>query len=117
MPLTPPDVQELHEQIKKLLELWMRTKLVFLKAFGDEQISKEQEGAYLQLKSEIARINRSIKDKLPKGLFFDDDKMTEILKNAMSMEHLHNQPPAERQNYYQTWHRIFIRLTRALGAL
>ena len=34
MPLTPPDVEELHEQIKKLLELWMRTKLVFLKAFG-----------------------------------------------------------------------------------
>lgn len=117
MPLTPPEVDDLHEQIKKLLELWMRTKLVLLKAFGEDEITREQEAAYLQLKSEIARINRAISSKLPTGLLFDGDKMTEMLKNAMTMEHLQNQPPAERQNYYQTWHRVFIRLTRTLGAL
>jgi hypothetical protein len=117
MALTPLEVDDLHEQIKKLLELWMRTKLVFLKAFGDEPITREQEAAYLQLKSEVARINRAISAKLPSGLLFEGEKMNETLKNAMTMEHLHNQPPAERQLYYATWHRVFIRLTRTLGAL
>jgi hypothetical protein len=117
MALTPKDVDELYESNKKLLELWMRTKLVFLKAFGDEEMTREHENTYLQLKSEVSRIFRAIADKLPPGLKFDGDKMMEMLKNAMTMEHLHQQPPGERQNIYRLWHQIYIKLTRTLGAL
>jgi hypothetical protein len=117
MPLVPEEVDQLHDSIKKLLELWMRTKLAFQKAFGEGKITQEHENAYLQLKSEISRIYRGIGEKLPKGLLFDGDKMMEMLKNAMTMEHLQHQSPAERQIIFANWHRIYIKLTRTLGAL
>lgn len=117
MALTPTDVDELHEQVKKLLEAWMKIKLVFAKAFAEGEITREHEAGYLQLKSDISRIYRVIADKLPPGLRFDGDKALEMLKNAMTMDHLHQLPQAERQNLYKTWHVIYMRLTRTLGAL
>lgn len=117
MALTPLDVDELHDHIKKNLELWMKIKLVFIKAFGEGEISREHESGYLQLKSEIGRIYRIILDKLPPGLKFDGDKAMDLLKNAMSMEHLQKLPAGERQNCFKTWHSIYIRLMRTLGAL
>ncbi len=117
MALSPTEVEVLYGESKKLLELWMRTKLAFLKAFGGGEISKEQENDYLQLKSEISRMYRAMGERLPKGLHFDGDKMMEMLKNAMTMEHLKRQPPSERRTFYGTWHRVYIKLTRTLGAL
>lgn len=117
MALTPKDVDELYENSKKLLEIWMKIKLVMIKAFGEDELTREHETGYLQLKSEVSRILRIIADKLPPGLRFDSDRALELLKNAMSMEHLQKMPPAERQATYKTWHAIYIRLTRSLGAL
>lgn len=117
MALTPQDVDDLQENIKTLLELWMKIKLVFVKAFGEGEITREHEAGFLQLKSEVSRIYRVVSDKLPPGLKFDGDKAMEILKNAMSMEHLQKLPAGERQNVYKGWHNIYIRLTRTLGAL
>ena len=117
MALTPQDVQHLHESVKKLLELWMNTKLVFLKAFSEAEISREHETAFLQLKSEVSRTYRSVANNLPKGLMFDGDKLMEILKNAMTMEHLGRMPVQDRQSYLASWHRIYIMMMRTLGAL
>ena len=118
MPLSPPEVEELDENVKKLLELWMNTKLAFIKAFDNRsELSREHEGAYLNLKSDLSRIYRIMSEKLPKGLLFEGEKMIDMLKNAMTMETLRQFPPSERQNYYKTWHNIYIRLTRTLGAL
>lgn len=117
MALTPTDVDELYDNAKKLLEFWMKIKLVFNAAFSDGEITREHEAGYLQLKSEISRIYRIIADKLPVGLKFDGEKALEMLKTAMSMEHLQKLIPAERQNQFKTWHLVYIRLTRTLGAL
>lgn len=117
MALTPTDVDDLHENVKKLLEMWMKTKLVFTKAFGEEEIAREHETGFLNLKSEITRLYRTLSDKLPPGLKFDGDKAMDLLKNAMSMEHLQKLPQGERQNIYKIWHSVYVRLTRTLGAL
>jgi hypothetical protein len=117
MALTPKDVEELHESSKKLLGLWMQIKLVFLKSFGSGELTPGHEHAYLQLKSDISRINRAVSERLTAGLKFDSEKLMEMLKNAITMEHLRNQPSNEKQNIYAMWHRIYIKLTRTLGAL
>jgi hypothetical protein len=117
MPLTPPVVETLTEQAKRLLDLWMRTRLVFIKSFGNQPITDDQEKAYLELKSEIQRLHRSMSDELTPGLKFDGDKMIETLKNAISMEQLRQQSAQERQKYFSTWHALYIKLTRTLGAL
>ncbi len=119
MPLIPKEVDELDEATKKLLELWMRTKLVLFKAFGNEPVSKEHEAAFLQLKADISRVYRGMDERLNNspGLKFEGDKMMEMLKNAMNMEHLKNLPAGEKQNIYVIWHLVYIKMTRTLGAL
>ena len=118
MALTPKDVDELHEEAEKLLKLWMNAKLAFVKAFTTSgSITADQESTYLQIKSEISRLYRTMSEKLPTGLLFDGDKMLEMLKNAMTMEHLQRAPAPDRQNYYGIWRRVYIKLTRTLGAL
>jgi hypothetical protein len=117
MPLTPQVVDQLSESAAKLMDLWMNTKLVFLKAFGEGEIAREHEAAYMQLKSEVSRIFRTMAAELPKGMAFDGEKMIDMLKNAMTMEHLHTLPPGERQALLANWHRIYIKLSRTCGAL
>ena len=117
MALTPNDVNELVESVKKLGDMWMRIKLVFIRAFGTAPITREQEGAYLQIKSDLSRTYRAVVSRLPKGLHFDGDKMMEMLKSAITMEHLRDQSPQEKQIFYRTWHQIYIKLSRTAGAL
>ncbi len=117
MALSPIEVENIYDATRKLLELWMRIKLILQKSFSEGAPTSEQENTYLQIKSEISRIYRGIAEKIPRGLQIDGDKMMEMLKNAMTMEHLGNQPLTERQIYYSTWHRVYLKLTRTLGAL
>jgi hypothetical protein len=117
MPLSPPEVEQLDDGAKKLLELWMNIKLAFIAAFGSREITREHETMYLNLKSDVSRIYRVMSEKLPKGLLFEGEKMIEMLKNAMTLEAMRGFPASERQNYYKMWHNIYIRLTRTLGAL
>ena len=49
MALNPKEVADLKQTVKTLLDTWMRIKLAFQKAFGREQITKEQENAFLGL--------------------------------------------------------------------
>lgn len=115
--LTPKDVDELLGSLKKLLEYWMRIKLVLVRAFGGESIGREHESAFLQLKSDVSRTYRIITTRLPEGLAFEGDKMIEMLKNAINMEQLRSLPVAEKQSIYATWHRVYIRITRTYGAM
>lgn len=95
----------------------MRIKLAFQKAFGKGEITREQESAFLQLKSDLSRFYRTVADRLPKDLSFDGDQMIEILKNAISMQHLQNQAIAEKRTLFSNWHKIYVKMTRTFGAL
>jgi hypothetical protein len=117
MALTPLVVTELAEQAKNLLELWMKIRMVFVRAFGTQEITKEQEDEYLNLKGEVQSLYRAMSNQLTLGLKFDGDKMAEILKNATSMDLLRQQTAPERQKLFAIWHQIYVKLTRTLGAL
>ena len=117
MAFTPVEVAQLKGSVKELLETWMRIKLAFQKAFSREEITPEQENAFLQLKSDLSRHYRSVGSRLPKDLQFDGDQMMEMLKNAISMQHLQNQPVNEKRRIFNFWHQVYVKMTRTLGAL
>ncbi len=117
MPLIPSQVESFEEAVKKILEIWMRIKLVFLKAFSDAGVQSDQEKEYLRLKTELSRLYKKVSEELPGGLQFDGDKMMETLKSAMSMAHLKNLPATERRKILGTWHVCYLKLIRTLGAL
>ncbi len=117
MALTPKEVADLNVTMKNLVEVWMRIKLAIQKAFGKGEITKEQEGAFLQLKSDLSRQYRSVADRLPKDLQFDGDQMMDMLKNAISMQHLQNQHINDKRNMFSLWHKVYVKMTRTFGAV
>jgi hypothetical protein len=117
MALTPPVVATMHQNAKRLLDLWLRVRLVIIRAFGNAEIDDKQEAEFLELKSEIQRLYRVISDELTRGLLFDGDQMMDLLKNAINIEHLRAVSPKERQKTLSIWHNVYIKLTRTLGAL
>ncbi len=117
MAFTPPEVAELNQVMKQMVDSWLRIKLAMQKAFGKGEITKEQENAFLQLKSDLSRYYRNMTERLPKDLHFDGDQMMEMLKNSISMQHLQGQPMTEKRNIFSLWHRVYVKMTRTHGAL
>ena len=117
MALTPSVVESLEGEIQSLLEMWMRVKLAFVKAYGDAEITPELERGFMQIKTELSAAYRNIEGDLVPGLKFDGEKMAELMKNAINMRHVRRQPTADRTTTFVLWHRIYVKLTRALGAL
>lgn len=117
MALNPKEVEELHHSLKNLLGIWMHIKLAIQKAFGKGAITKAQEEAFLNLKSNLSRLYRVVGDRLPKDIQFGGDEMIDIMKNATTMEHLHSLPLAEKRNVFSQWHKIYILMMRSFGAL
>lgn len=117
MALTPKDIDALHDSVKEIADLWLRIKLVFMKSFSGGGLTREHEAAYLQLKSDISRISRTLEKTLPSGLDFEREKMIEMLKNAITMDHLQKLPEKDQQSLLKMWHKIYIQMERALGAM
>lgn len=117
MALNPVEVAQLNGSVKALLEIWLRIKLALQKAFSKGELSREQENAFLQLKSDLSRTYRQIAERLPKDLAFDGDLMIEMMKNAISMQHLQNQAVNDKRNMFTAWHKIYVKMTRTYGAL
>jgi len=117
MALNPKRVEELYASMKSLLEIWMRIKLVIQKAFSKEDITREHETAFLNLKSSLSRLYRTVGDHLPKDVQFDGDEMVEMMKSATTMKFLQNLALDEKRKIFSNWHRLYVLMTRTFGAL
>lgn len=117
MALQSKEITDLYGSVKRLLEIWMRIKLAIQRSFGKEPISAEQEQAFLKLKSDLSRLYRKVGDKLPPELGFEGDEMIEMMKNATTMANVQQLPLTEKRNIFSKWHRIYVLMTRAFGAM
>jgi hypothetical protein len=100
-----------------LLQLWLRAKAFLAKATTEEPITREEEQTFLETKSDISKMQRSIAQKLPPDVSFGADRMQEILRQSISISHLRNLPKTDKQSLASNWHYVFINLSRAMGAL
>ncbi|MGI8908748.1 MAG: hypothetical protein ACR2IE_19930 [Candidatus Sumerlaeaceae bacterium] len=99
------------------MQLWLRAKGFLAKATTEEPITRDEEQVFLETKSEISKVQRSIAQKLPADVSFGADRMQEILRQSISISHLRNLPKADKQSLASNWHYVFINLSRAMGAL
>ncbi len=105
------------QDAQALLEIWLRIKAYFVKAASEEPITPEDEKAFLDLKSEVQRLQRLVKNRMIAGLDFGDLRMQELLRQSISVRHLRELPRADRTLLVNSWHYVFIYLARAVGAL
>jgi hypothetical protein len=113
----PEERHQLLEDTRTLLKHWTRVRDFLLMAFQNEPIPREQEQAFLQLKSETARSQRVVSSKIPEELAFGSDKITDFLRQAISISHLRSLPLADKRGLVGAWHVASVMLHRAAGAL
>jgi len=114
----PPTPNEMAlNDAQNLLQHWLKIKLFFAKAITDEPITRDDEQAFLETKSDITKIQRVLGAKLPEGVGFGVDKMQEMLRQSISIDHLRTLPTADRRGLLSMWHYVFIYLSQAVGAL
>jgi len=116
-PKPPTPAEQSLSDAQALLQIWLRIKVYFMKATTEDQLSPEDEKAFLDLKSETQRLLRLLKAKLIPGLELDDGKVQALLKQSISIRHLRELPRMDRQLLINSWHQAFIQIAALVGAL
>ncbi|MBN1901044.1 hypothetical protein JW926_06935 [Candidatus Sumerlaeota bacterium] len=105
------------EDIRKLHELWISFDQFLLKSFTTDPISQEMEQQFLDIKSKTSKYLRVLAQKIDSKQFkYEPDKMTNLLRQAISIIHLRGLPMADRKNLIILWHEAYIHLTQVMGA-
>jgi len=113
----PTPAEAALKDAQTLLEIWLRIKAYFVKAASEDEIRSEDEKSFLELKSEVQRLQRILKNKMVAGLDFGEQRMQDLLRQSISIHHLRELPRTDRQLLVNSWHYCFIYLARVVGAL
>jgi hypothetical protein len=114
----PPTPEETAlAEAENLLGLWLRTRQFFAKANTEDPITREEEQQFLEMKSEVTKVQRTVAPKIPADAGFGSEKMIELLRQSISIGHLRGLPRADRMGIMAQWHSVFIYMCRAVGAL
>ncbi len=114
---TPEDRELLLKETRALLNQWQRIREFLLLAFQNDPITREQEQTFLELKSDAAKSQRVVAGKIQEDLKFGSDKITDFLRQAISIAHLRSLPMADKRGLVAMWHVASVMLHRAVGAL
>jgi hypothetical protein len=115
-------VEETAQELRTMLDLWLKVKHYLQKAVSGEPITREDEGDFLRIKSDGTKYHRILKNKMTdqktriKKLDFNYDRMIDILRSSISIQHLRSLPEADMKRSMTEWHRIYVQLCNALGA-
>ena len=114
----PPTQNELAlADAQHLMQLWLKTKVFLTKATTEDPITREEEQAFLESKSELSKYLRTLTSKLPEGIAFGPEKMQELLRQSISIGHLRGLPRPDKQALISQWHHVFVHLSRVTGAI
>ncbi len=111
------DREEALQQSQQLLNMWLQTKGFLAKAFTDTPVTPEEEKSFLQTKSGVSQLTRTVSQKLPPDVKIGGERMQELMRQAISIGHLRGMPKADKQTIIANWHAAFVELARAVGCL
>jgi len=109
--------QDIVDDLKEINKQWIAIKKYLMKAFTKEPVTTEIEQQFLDTKSKTSKYLRVLAQKIdPHQFKYEPDKITGLLRQAISIVHLRGLPLADRKNLVVLWHEVFIRITQVLGA-
>lgn len=104
-------------EARKLLDLWRKYKQFINFAFGEGNITQDAENQFLSLTGALQQEQRVLLSTLPRDINFGSDKMTDMLRDSVSLKHLRDMPKVDKGTALANWHSAYILLTRAAGAM
>lgn len=108
---------EVIEVANSVASLWMEFRKYLRKSFSPQEVQSEDEMRFLEVKSELARLQRFLAQKLPEGLQYGAKGITDTMASSISIGTLRDLPAADKKNLYDRWHESYINLQRLQGVL
>jgi hypothetical protein len=113
----PSKHDELVRMGARVADLWMEFRKHFRLAYVKRPIARAEEQMFLDIKSEMARLQRALAHNLPEGFRYGSKRITDIMAQSISISALRDLPSADKKALYQRWHEAYIALQNLLGTL
>lgn len=97
--------------------LWLDFRKVVRRAFSNQPSAMDEEQKFLDLKSNLARYQRILAQRLPEGFRYGGKGMTDLMGQAISIGGLREMPAQDKKGVYERWHRAHISLQHLIGIL
>lgn len=115
--MKPTEVEEALQLSQQMLQMWIQLKRFFIKANATEPLTKDDERQFLEIKSETAKFQRGLSEKLKDNFAYGAEQIQNLLRQTISVSHMRNLPVNDRRSLFKEWHIIYIQLTRLVGGL
>jgi len=114
--MVDPELEEKIKKTKEFMELWLKFRELYSKALKKEAIHAEEEMAFLETKSLIARKYQALMDRLGMEPSMDD-KTFDVISQVLSLQSVSSVSDVQIQEIENGWHRSFMFLNKLLGTL
>lgn len=112
------EVPELLDLVQNTLGQWIRYRQFFIKGYGEEPISPDDEVEFLETASSLSQNLRKMGQRMDeKRMPTRKKEMSAQLKQAISITHFRNLPNPDKEAFYRQWHVSLMYLSRTVGAL
>lgn len=109
--------EELCEATDKVIAQWLEMRTTFRSSLDLEEVPADLEHQFLELKSQIARLQRFISQRLPENYRFGSSHMSDLMSQVVSLQAFREMPEQDKKNLYADWHESFIMLQQLRGVI
>lgn len=111
------DLERRIKDCQELSLLWKKLREFLLMANAGQDLTPENEAAFLTIKSEIAIRHDSLMDSLPSNQANAGQTLLDIVIRSITLKFVHTLSAADLKKMDQEWHDSFILLTEVIGQL
>lgn len=104
------------KRLKEFMQLWIKFHEMYKSSISRETISPEDEKAFLDTKSLIARKYQALKDFLEITSSYDD-KTFDVISQVLSLKSVSAISDLSMHKIENDWHNSYIQLNKLLGEL
>lgn len=116
--MKPKDAATLLEDARTLLQQWEQFGSMMSAAlYTDHRFGQDEERRFLDMKSTLSRLIKVVAAAAPKSMTIGENRMLELLKNSISLQHLHGLPEADKPPFSASWHRLWVHLLHCVGGV
>lgn len=101
---------------KEFIELWRKFHNLYKSALEKASISPEEEDAFLETKSLIARRYQALTDSLKLSLA-REDRTFDVISQVLSLKSVSSISDVQMRSIEGDWHKSYITLNKILGGL
>lgn len=116
--MTNKEIQENLELAQTILGQWLRFREYYRKGVSGDEITMDDEQAFLDTKSTIAQNIRKLGQRIDEKMFpFRQNEISAQLKGTVSVSSFKDMNEPDRKKFYSEWYHSLTYLTRTVGAL